>query len=36
MYMEENDKTNEQVDKLTEKQQGLTDASKKLVKLKQS
>jgi len=33
IYMEENDKTNEQVEKLTEQQQGLTDASKKLVKL---
>jgi len=33
VYMEENDKTNEQVEKLTEQQQGLTDASKKLVKL---
>ena len=33
IYMEENDKTNEQVEKLTEKQQGLTDAGKKLVKL---
>jgi len=33
IYMEENDKTNEQLSKLTEQQQGLTDASKKLVKL---
>jgi len=33
VYMVENDKTNEQVEKLTEQQQGLTDASKKLVKL---
>jgi len=33
IYMEENDKTNEQVEKLTEQQQGLTDAAKKLVKL---
>ena len=33
IYMEENDKTNEQVEKLTEQQQGLTDAGKKLVKL---
>ena len=31
--MEENDKTNEQVEKLTEEQQSLTDAGKKLVKL---
>ena len=33
IYMEENDKTNEQVEKLTEEQQSLTDAGKKLVKL---
>jgi DNA repair exonuclease SbcCD ATPase subunit len=33
VYMEENDKTNEQVEKLTEEQQELTDAGKKLVKL---
>ncbi len=33
IYMEENDKTNEQVEKLTEEQKGLTDAGKKLVKL---
>ena len=33
VYMEENNKTNEQVEKLTEEQQGLTDAGKKLVKL---
>ena len=33
IYMEENDKTNEQVEKLTEEQQGLTDAGKKLAKL---
>ena len=33
IYMEENDKTNEQVEKLTEEQQGLTDAGNKLVKL---
>jgi len=33
VYMEENDKTNEQVSKLTEEQQQLTDAGKKLVKL---
>jgi len=33
VYMEENDKTNEQVEKLTTEQQKLTDAGKKLVKL---
>mgnify|MGYP003328644789 FL=1 len=33
VYMEENDKTNEQVTKLTEEQQELIDAGKKLVKL---
>ena len=33
IYMEENDKTNEKVEKLTEEQQKLTDAGKKLVKL---
>ena len=33
VYMEENDKTNQQVEKLTEEQQSLTDAGKKLVKL---
>ena len=33
VYMEENDKTNEQVERLTEQQQELTDAGKKLVKL---
>ena len=33
IYMEENDKTNEQVEKLTEEQQSLTDAGNKLVKL---
>src|SRR6056300_2092216 len=33
IYMEENDKTNEQVEKLTKDQQKLTDAGKKLVKL---
>jgi DNA repair exonuclease SbcCD ATPase subunit len=33
VYMEENDKTNEQVERLTEQQQELTDAAKKLVKL---
>ena len=33
IYMEENDKTNEQVSKLTEEQEKLTDAGKKLVKL---
>ena len=33
IYMEENDKTNEQVEKLTGQQQELTDAGKKLVKL---
>jgi DNA repair exonuclease SbcCD ATPase subunit len=33
IYMRENDKTNEQVEKLTEQQQELTDAGKKLVKL---
>ena len=33
VYMEENDKTNGKVEELTEQQQGLTDAGKKLVKL---
>ena len=33
VYMEENDKTNGEVEKLTEEQQKLTDAGKKLVKL---
>ena len=33
IYMEENDRTNGQVEKLTEEQQKLTDAGKKLVKL---
>jgi DNA repair exonuclease SbcCD ATPase subunit len=33
VYMEENNKTNKQVEKLTEEQQELTDAGKKLVKL---
>jgi len=33
IYMVENDKTNEQVEKLTEEQQQLTDVGKKLVKL---
>jgi DNA repair exonuclease SbcCD ATPase subunit len=33
LHMEENDKTNEQVEKLTTEQQKLTDAGKKLVKL---
>jgi chromosome segregation ATPase len=33
VYMEENDKTNGEVEKLTEQQQELTDAGKKLVKL---
>jgi DNA repair exonuclease SbcCD ATPase subunit len=33
VYMKENDKTNQQVEKLTEEQQSLTDAGKKLVKL---
>jgi DNA repair exonuclease SbcCD ATPase subunit len=33
VYMEENDKTNEKVEKLTGQQQELTDAGKKLVKL---
>ena len=33
VYMEENDKTNQQVEKLTEEQQSLTDSGKKLVKL---